>query len=61
MLVKETQILASCAYENQTKWGKEASTTSKQTNPLLIFYFPKATNLEKCKENYVYAVVSNLV
>ncbi|KAL7220167.1 hypothetical protein ACSBR2_013101 [Camellia fascicularis] len=23
MLVKETQILASCAYENQTKWGKE--------------------------------------
>ncbi|GMP56093.1 hypothetical protein CsSME_00020696 [Camellia sinensis var. sinensis] len=23
MLIKETQILASCAYENQTKWGKE--------------------------------------
>ncbi|KAI8010356.1 Cellulose synthase-like protein G2 [Camellia lanceoleosa] len=23
MLVKETQILASCAYENQTKWGQE--------------------------------------
>ncbi|XP_028064875.1 cellulose synthase-like protein G2 [Camellia sinensis] len=23
MLFKETQILASCAYENQTKWGKE--------------------------------------
>ncbi|CAL5337478.1 unnamed protein product [Camellia sinensis] len=23
MLFKETQILASCAYENQTKWGRE--------------------------------------
>ncbi|KAF5950721.1 hypothetical protein HYC85_012714 [Camellia sinensis] len=60
MLVKETQILASCAYENQTKWGKEASTTSKQTNHLHILYFPKATNLENCQENYVYAVDSNL-
>ncbi|KAG5560297.1 hypothetical protein RHGRI_003556 [Rhododendron griersonianum] len=24
-LMKETQYLASCAYENETKWGKEAS------------------------------------
>ncbi|KAL7251517.1 hypothetical protein ACSBR1_013368 [Camellia fascicularis] len=44
MLFKETQILASCAYENQTKWGKEASTCPKTTNPLHIFYFAKATN-----------------
>ncbi|KAG5560300.1 hypothetical protein RHGRI_003557 [Rhododendron griersonianum] len=25
ILMKETQFLASCAYENETKWGKEAS------------------------------------
>ncbi|KAF5950718.1 hypothetical protein HYC85_012711 [Camellia sinensis] len=37
MLFKETQILASCAYENQTKWGKEAN---------LLFIFEILLNYE---------------